>query len=244
MSTVAIIPARGGSKGIRYKNIVSFLGNPLLSYTVVQSLASSSIDHTFVSTDDEKIAAAGADAGAEIIDRPDHLAGDEATTESALLHALSDVRGRGIDPDLVVLLQCTSPLRRDHDIEDTVNLVADGRYDSALSVCEDHSFYWERGGESATPVNYAPTTRKRRQDMEDRFRENGSIYVMRSSILEAKECRLGGDIGLHEMPVSHSFEIDDHDDLRTVAALGRSVEFYTSDLEVTYDRPIDTDIGN
>lgn len=235
MTIVAIIPARGGSKGIKYKNIVPFLGNPLLSYTVVQSIASTAIDHTFVSTDDEKIAAVGKEAGAEIIDRPDHLAGDEATTESALLHGLSVIEDSEIDPDIVVLLQCTSPLRRESDIDDTVELVSEGGFDSALSVCEDHSFFWKRDDDTATAINYDPQNRQRRQDMDSRYRENGSIYVMKTRVLEEAECRLGGKIGLHEMPGSYSFEIDDHDDLRKVAALGRSVDFYTGELDVEYD---------
>lgn len=239
---VSVVPARGGSKGIRYKNIVPFLGNPLLSYTVTQSIAAEAIDHTFVSTDDQKIAAVGRQSGAEIIERPDNLAGDEATTESAMLHALDTIRNQGIDPDVVVLLQCTSPLRRRGDIDRTVSLVTSEGYDSALSVCEDHKFYWESGEDSAEPINYDPTNRKRRQDLEQRYQENGSIYAVKTGILESNSCRLGGRIGLHVMPESLSFEIDDEDDLRVVESFGRNVKFHTGDLEVDYDSKSTTDV--
>jgi N-acylneuraminate cytidylyltransferase len=239
---VSVIPARGGSKGIQYKNIVPFLGNPLISYTVTQSVASGVVDHTFVSTDDENIADVGREFGAEIIERPDELAGDEATTESALLHAMEEIRKRGIAPDVIVLLQCTSPLRRGDDIERTAGLLTEDGYDSALSVCEDHKFYWELGDDGATPVNYDPKKRKRRQDLAQRYQENGSIYAVRTEILEAEECRLGGSIGLHIMPESLSFEIDDEDDLRIVESLGRSVEFYTGELNPDYDSETTTEV--
>ncbi|WP_160166850.1 acylneuraminate cytidylyltransferase family protein [Halogeometricum pallidum] len=239
---VSVIPARGGSKGIEYKNIIPFLGNPLLSYTVTQSVTSDSIDHTFVSTDDENIASVGREYGAEIIERPDELAGDEATTESALLHAVETMQERDINPDIVVLLQCTSPLRRSGDITRTVELLTEEGYDSALSVCEDHKFYWETGNNGAEPVNYDPANRKRRQDLEQRYQENGSIYAVRTGVFETHECRLGGQIGLNTMPKSLSFEIDDKDDLRIVESIGRNVEFHTGELDVDYDSETTTEV--
>jgi N-acylneuraminate cytidylyltransferase len=224
---VAIIPARGGSKGIKKKNIVDFLGQPLIEYTIEQALDSETVDEVYVSTDAEDIAEISRNAGAKNIERPDEIAGDEATTESALLHALHYIREEeDLDPELMTLLQCTSPLRRGNDIDETVKLVIEDGYDSALSVCEDHSFYWKKSDNGAEPINYDPQTRKRRQDMEKRYQENGSIYVFKTKILEEKECRLGGKIGLHEMPETHSFEIDTPDDLEITQAIGERVDFY------------------
>lgn len=218
MTTIAVIPARGGSKGIRKKNIVEFKGSPLLSHTVVQAEASA-IDHVFVSTDDSEIAAVGRAAGASIINRPDELSGDEATTESALLHALDSLAAEGISPDTLVLLQCTSPLRSSADINNTLSLVTESGFDSALSCCEDHKFYWRDADDHAEPINYEPTERKRRQEMEKRYQENGSIYVARREILETEACRIGGKVGIYQMPKSLSFEIDTPEDMRIVSAI-------------------------
>lgn len=223
VSSIAVIPARGGSKGIRKKNIVEFAGAPLLAHTVVQAVRSS-VNGVYVSTDDAEIGTVGRAAGASIIDRPDDLAGDEATTESALLHAVEWLRERGKSPDTVVLLQCTSPLREPSDIDETLSLVTDGRFDSALSCCLDHKFYWRESEDGAEPVNYDPTERKRRQDLSKRYQENGSIYAVQTEVLESNSCRLGGRIGIHEMPKSLSFEIDTPEDIRIVSAIASETD--------------------
>lgn len=223
MDIVGIVPARGGSKGIRNKNIITFKGAPLITHTLEQASASN-LDEVFVSTDDGQIAAVSKKAGATVIDRPPELASDEATTESALLHALEWIRGDGRDVDVVALLQCTSPLRRPKDINRTVSLVTDDSYDSALTCCRDHKFYWEDQGNSAQPVNYDPQERSRRQDIADRYQENGSVYVSTVDVLEKKNCRLGGRIGINEMPKALSYEIDTPEDHRIVSAIANATD--------------------
>ncbi|WP_418286682.1 cytidylyltransferase domain-containing protein [Halorubrum sp. DTA46] len=232
---VAVIPARGGSKGIPRKNVVPFLGAPLIAHTIDQSLRSERIDRTYVSTDDEEIASVAGDAGATVIDRPDDLAGDRSPTEDALLHALGVIRADGIDPDVVVLLQCTSPLRREGDIDSVVRLITDGEYDSALSCRRDHGFYWRTDSDAdggAEPINYDPSERAMRQELDPRYRENGSIYAVETSVLEREECRVGGDVGLHVMPKPLSLEIDTPEDLTLVEAIGREITFYSSFADV------------
>ncbi|QKY15561.1 acylneuraminate cytidylyltransferase family protein [Halorubrum sp. CBA1229] len=225
--TVSIIPARGGSKAIPKKNIVDFLGNPLIEYTIEQSKSCERIDETYVSTDDNEIAEVSREAGATVIDRPEEIAGDFASTEDALLHALGEMRADGVHPTTVVLLQCTSPLRRESDIPATVELVEEDRFDSALTCCEDHKFYWELSDQGvAEPINYDPKNRSMRQNLSKRYQENGSVYAVQTELLEEEECRLGGDIGIHEMPETHSFEIDTYEDLEIVEQLGRSVDFH------------------
>lgn len=223
MDVVGIVPARGGSKGIRKKNIVEFEGTPLITHTLEQASASN-LDDVFVSTDDDEIAAVSREAGATVIDRPPELAGDEATTESALLHALEWLRDGGRDVDVVVSLQCTSPLRRPGDINGTVSLVTDDSYDSALTCCRDHKFYWENEGDSARPVNYDPQERSRRQDIADRYQENGSVYATTVDVLDEQNCRLGGRIGINEMPKALSFEIDTLEDHRIVSAIAEATD--------------------
>jgi len=218
----SIIPARGGSKAIPKKNIIPFLGEPLISYTIHQSRQSHLVDVTYVSTDDSHIAEVSRKAGAKIIERPDELACDTSSTEEALLHALGEMKE---SPNIVVLLQCTSPLRRVSDIDDTIQIVTDEDYDSALSCSEDHSFYWQYEDKSANPINYDPTKRKRRQELKKWYQENGSIYVTEREILENKKSRLGGNIGIHKMPKEMSFEVDTPEDYRIVEAIGKNIEF-------------------
>ncbi|AUX10555.1 CMP-N-acetylneuraminic acid synthetase [Halalkaliarchaeum desulfuricum] len=221
-----VIPARGGSKAIPKKNVVPFLGRPLISYTIRQSETTDLVDQTYVSTDDDHIAEVSRKAGATIIDRPAELARDTSSTEEALLHALESIPE---SPEIVVLLQCTSPLRREDDLDEAIRLVKDEGYDSVVSCCEDHSFYWTYEDNTAVPINYDPAERKRRQDLDRRYQENGSIYVMKREILEEEQCRLGGSIGIHEMPKEMSFEIDTPEDYRIVEAIGKNIKFAAKD---------------
>lgn len=224
---VAIIPARGGSKAIPKKNIIPFLGKPLIEYTIHQSISTSAIDKTYVSTDDKQIKHVSQESGASVIDRPEELARDTSSTEEALLHALEIMSE---SPKVIVLLQCTSPLRRIKDIQRTVQLITHGGYDSALSCSEDHSFYWKYDDNSAEPINYDPAQRKRRQELENWYQENGSIYATKREILKNQESRLGGKIGIHEMPKEMSFEIDTPDDYRIVEAIAENIEFAGKDM--------------
>lgn len=221
---VALVPARGGSKGIPGKNVTPFLGSPLISHTIAQADAADAIDRTYVSTDDDEIAETSREAGARVIDRPESIAGDRSPTEAALTHALEVLENEGVEPEVAVLLQCTSPLRRPADIDATVELVED-EYDSALSACADHSFFWEREGGSARPVNYDPAERPMRQEMADRYRENGSIYAFEPGVLESEDSRLGGRIGIHEMPELLSFEVDTPEDLTLLEAIADAIGF-------------------
>jgi N-acylneuraminate cytidylyltransferase len=222
MEVIGIIPARGGSKGIEKKNIVPFLGEPLITHTIEQAHQSELIDDVYVSTDNPEISSVSQNAGAKVIERPEAIAGDEASTESALLHALTVLDH---SPDVVVLLQCTSPLRRPGDIDAAIEMVTQGDYESALSCCEDHKFYWREEDSTGVSINYDPETRKRRQDMEKRYQESGSISVVRTHILQETECRLGGEIGIYEMPEILSFEIDTPEDLTIVSTLARESRY-------------------
>lgn len=226
------MPARGGSKGIVKKNITPFLGNPLIAYTIEQAKASETVDEVFVSTDSEEIAAVSREWGASVIERPPELARDESATEPALRHAVDVLRDRGHDPSPTVLLQCTSPMRRKPDIDDTVSYVKNEAFDSALTCCEDHSFYWTDGPSGAEPVNYDPENRQRRQDMDRRYRENGSVYVTDTQLLLDGGSRLGGEVAINEMPKSMSLEIDTPEDLRMTEAVARDTDFYTGDAEI------------
>jgi CMP-N,N'-diacetyllegionaminic acid synthase len=198
MNIITIIPARGGSKGIPRKNILSINGKPLISYSIRQSIQFSCADRTIVSTDDQEIATVARNYGAEVVIRPEKLSGDHASSESALIHALDHLRHtENYEPDLIVFLQCTSPLRKDDDIDKAIVQFHHERADSLLSVSPAHSFLWEQVDGVAESINYDYRNRLRRQDMNPQFRENGSIYIFKPWVLRENNNRLGGKISLY-----------------------------------------------
>lgn len=210
---MAVIPARGGSKGLPRKNVLSIAGKPLLSHTVAHALGANAVDRVYVSTDDAEISEIAVNAGALVIDRPIELSGDEVTTEQALEHALQVMEEQdGIDPEILVLLQCTSPIREPEDIDSAVSMVSSSSFDSVLSVSQSHRFIWRSEDGQAVPVNYDPLYRPRRQEMTREFVENGSLYVFKPKGFRESGSRLHGKIGMHVMGPSSSIEIDSQRD--------------------------------
>ena len=220
---LAIVPARGGSKGIPGKNIVPIAGKPLVAYTVEQARLASSVSRVVVSTDSDRIADAARASGAEVVSRPAELAGDTATSESALIHCVDVLKEReGYEPDLVVFLQATSPLRRAAQIDEAVATLRREGADSLFSCCPAHGFIWRRGGQGVVPLNYDPAQRPRRQEAPEDVVENGSIYVFKPWVLGKLRCRLGGRIAVYPMSALESWQIDEPDDIPVVEMLLRS----------------------
>lgn len=217
---LAIIPARGGSKGVPRKNLRALCGRPLVVHSIEHALKARGVNRTVVSTDDEEIARVSREAGAEVIERPANLAGDKATSESALLHALGVVEARdGYVPTTVVFLQATSPVRDADDVDAALGTLISQRADSLVSVCRSHDFLWTRRGKTGVPTNYKPSKRPRRQDMAPQFRENGSIYIMKAAGLRKHRCRLFGRIALYEMDQARSFQVDTEEDFALIEAM-------------------------
>lgn len=200
MEVLAIIPARGGSKGLPRKNILPLLGKPLLAYTIEHARHSRLVNRVVVSTDDEEITQVARSYGAEVVHRPAVISGDEASSESALLHVLEHLRDQeNYWPDLVVFLQCTSPIRQPGDIDRAIQqLLAEGA-DSLLSGVPFHLFIWRRVNGNVEAIDYDPARRPRRQERPAEFIENGSIYVFKPWVLQELGNRLGGKITLFEM---------------------------------------------
>lgn len=209
-NVVAIIPARGGSKGIPRKNIRPFYGKPLLQYSVEAALNAKLIDKVYVSTEDKEIAEIARNSGAEIIDRPEDLAGDDISTFAVIQHAAEALNF----PDVLVTLQPTSPLRTARHIDEAVSLLNDN-IETVIGVCATHRYTWQIEDGYGKP-NF--DARLPRQKMPKQYIENGSIYVTRKPVIMRSDDKLGmgisstGNVKLYEMEEIHSVEIDSIDD--------------------------------
>lgn len=187
---LGIVPARGGSKGLPGKNLKLLAGRPLLEYTARAARASGVIDRTILSTDSPDIAEAGRRAGLEVpFTRPAALALDETPMFAVIEHALREIEAGGARPDVVVLLQPTSPLRRPSHIQDAVRLLRETGADSVVTVVEvprhlspDYVMRIENGvlrpflpeGERVT----------RRQDARPAYSREGTVYAFRRTTVE------------------------------------------------------------
>jgi len=205
---VSVILARGGSKGIPRKNIVDVNGKPLLYYTIKASLESS-VEQTWVSTDDEEIAKVAHQCGAKVLRRPDSLSTDKSTSESALIHFAEET-----EFDHVVFIQPTSPLLKAKYIDQGLSMIAD--YDSVFSAYTQHwTPQWTKALPSQ-PVGWDPNNRPRRQDVDEVYIENGSFYITSRQALLQSGVRFSGKIGVVEMPLGESYQIDTHEDLEFI----------------------------
>ena len=215
MNIISIIPARGGSKSIPKKNLVDFIGEPLILKTITQAQNSFNINRTIVSTDDKEIKDIALERKAEVIDRPKEISGDLATTESALLHVLDTLKIKeNYIPDLVVLLQITSPLRKKNDIDLAIEQLITTKADSLISGSKFEDFlFWEHKEDTWEAVNYNPDNRGRRQDRNPQFVENGSIYVFKPDILYKFNNRIGGKMIVYEMEFWQSWQIDAYEEI-------------------------------
>ncbi|TVP61490.1 MAG: acylneuraminate cytidylyltransferase family protein [Nodularia sp. (in: Bacteria)] len=226
MSIIAIIPARGGSKGVLGKNIRLLVDKPLIAHSIIDAQEAHLVDAIYVTTDDSEIVSVSRSYGAEVIQRPIELATDTASSESALLHALTEIEKTGINPELVVFLQCTSPLRTGSDIDRAIEQLRSENADSLLSVSPTHRFLWHQVNGVTESINYDYRHRQRRQDMNPQYMENGSIYIFKPCVLKELHNRLGGKISLFIMNEEQSYEIDSLEDFQYVDFLMNQAHKY------------------
>lgn len=214
MKIIAVIPARGGSKGIPGKNIKMLCGRPLISYMIESALKSKFIERVFVSTDSQEISQTARMWGAKVINRPPEISGDNASSESALLHSLEELGRDGLSPEILVFLQCTSPLTLPEDIDGTIRALIENNADSAFSAANFHYFLWKREPDgNMSGINHEKTVRPRRQEREPQYLETGAVYVMKATGFKKAGFRFFGKTAVHVMPPERCLEIDEPVDL-------------------------------
>lgn len=213
MKTLALVPLRGGSKSIPNKNIKEIAGKPLCAWALEAASHTKRIDAVYVSTDSAEIEAVvhSLNLDVKVIQRPGELATDEASTELVILHFMEQVSF-----DNLVTIQATSPLLLSEHLDDALQKFESENLDSMLSAVRIKRFFWHDNG---TPLNYNPLNRPRRQEFAGTLMENGAFYITRHDILKQYHCRLGGKIGIYEMPEYSAIEIDEPRDWQTVAGL-------------------------
>jgi CMP-N,N'-diacetyllegionaminic acid synthase len=221
--TLAVVAARGGSKGIPQKNLIDLCGKPLIAWTVAQASAANGIDVVAVSSDSAAILAAAEAAGAVGVRRPHNISGDAAPSEAAWLHALNELDDRHDAFERIVALQATSPIREPSDLDNALDLFEREKLDSLMSVCEVEDYFnWRVTENGPEPINYDYHNRRMRQDIEKHYLENGSFYVFSPRLLREENNRLGGRIGMHVMERHKMFQIDRPEDIKLCAAIMRS----------------------
>ncbi|MES4888398.1 N-acylneuraminate cytidylyltransferase [Streptomyces sp. NPDC096012] len=225
---LAVIPARGGSKGVPAKNLAPVGGIPLVARAVRECRATRLVTDVVVSTDDQAIAAAARQAGAEVVLRPAAIAGDTATSEAAVLHAMDAHEAlHGAAVDAVLLVQCTSPFIVREDIDGVAAAVVENGADTAVTVAAFHGFLWRDGTDGInTPetaggygVNHDKSFRPRRQDRPQDLLETGAAYAMDAAGFREHNHRFFGHTELVRTDPARVLEIDDPHDLARARAL-------------------------
>jgi YrbI family 3-deoxy-D-manno-octulosonate 8-phosphate phosphatase len=216
---VAIIPARGGSKGIPKKNLKPVGSYSLLARAIKTSMASKLIDLVVVTTDDDNIKEEAEAFGAIVVNRPKELSEDGSSSESALIHAIAELASQGINPEVVVFIQATSPFIQPEDLDSSVERVLSGEGDVCFSAFETYAFLWKDGVIGAEGVNHDHRFRPRRQDREPHFQETGAFYVMRAKGFLEAGYRFFGKVLTQRVSEVSGLEIDNLEQLEIARAL-------------------------
>lgn len=214
---IALIPARGGSKGVPRKNLHPLRGKPLIAYSIVEASKSDQIDAVFVSTEDGEISRVSEDLGAEVIERPAGLAQDETPTLDVVLQALEELETAGRSVRCVVLLQPTSPLREARDIDEAITLFLAEDCESVVSVYKsNHPPQWMLTIEDGylKPLFGEASLNLRRQSLPETYTPNGAIFVSTPSALRANRSFYTPKSLPYLMPAERSVDIDTYFDLR------------------------------
>ncbi len=211
---LAIIPARGGSKGLPGKNIKQLCGRPLIAWSINAAANCNYIDKIIVSTDYKEIAEISKQYGAEVpFMRPAELSGDGTATIDVILHAIDWLdKYQNYRPEYIVLLQPTSPLRRTEDVNGAIRILKDKKAEAVVSVCRtDHHPWWSNTLPSdGRMINFIKKDilNKPRQDLPVFYRLNGAIYIARTDYICKNNGFMGQNTFAYKMSKEHSIDID------------------------------------
>lgn len=225
---LAIIPARGGSKGVPRKNIKDLNGIPLIAYTIKAAIKSRKVSRVVVSTDDVEIAEVSRSYDAEVpYLRPSELASDTATTIDAVLHMLNTLKDKeGYIPDYVLLLQCTSPLRGVKHIDEAIEKILNTDLDALVSVCEaEVNPYWANvfDGDKLKYFIEEGKSITRRQDLPEVYRFNGAIYLIKTEVLYREKTFEPENLTGYIMDEYSSVDIDTELDFKIAEVIMREI---------------------
>jgi CMP-N-acetylneuraminic acid synthetase len=224
--TIGIVTARGGSKGIPYKNVAPLLGRPLLAYTADAALAARSLQRTILSTDDPQIAEVGRACGLDVpFLRPAELAGDATASLPVLRHAVEWLERQGEFYEAVCLLQPTNPLRTADTIDACIDLLERAQADSVvtvLTVPNDYNPNWvyqKRADGTLKLFTGEANPIPRRQDLPPAYHREGSVYVTRRDVLMEQNSLFGNRVVGYSMDGLPCVNIDEASDLERAAEL-------------------------
>jgi len=215
-SFLAFIPARGGSKRLPNKNLLNLAGKPLVAWTIEAAKKSQYVHDIILSSDDDRILEIGRDYGITALKRPDYLATDEAKTVDVVMYHLNQIF---FQPDFIILLQPTSPLRTSKHIDEAIEYLYNKNADAVISVCEiDHPVEWcNILPEDGSLANFIQKEflNLRSQDLPKRYKINGALYIIKTEkFLKEKTFFLQENIYAYIMDKFSSIDIDDEFDFR------------------------------
>lgn len=219
--TIAIIPARGGSKGIPGKNLIPINGKPLIAWSINHALSSSLVDEVWVSSDSQEILKFSESIGAKTITRPVEISGDSASSESAWIDAIIQIQKMDENIGLIVGMQATSPIRNEKDIDNAIAQYRQEGLDTLFSgnILDDMNYWSINDNDDLYSVNYDYQNRKRRQELQEKFLENGSFYIFTPEGVLSNNNRLYGNIGCYLMDKKAMFQIDEIEDVEICEAI-------------------------
>ncbi|MCP5083949.1 MAG: acylneuraminate cytidylyltransferase family protein [Alphaproteobacteria bacterium] len=219
-NAMAIIPLRAGSKGLPGKNIRPLAGKPLYLHSVDQALRV--VGHCAISTDISDVLCGDYSPACRLVARPPELAQDQTPIAPVLMHVFEHLKQQDALPKIAVLLQATSPLRRDEDIRDAIALYKSGRFELVMSVVKTDPGILKYGFAKSgrfTPVSSPEFCFSNRQSLPEIVRPNGAVYVFSPQMFMQNGSLATQSIGSIEMPETHSIDID------TIADLKAAEEF-------------------
>lgn len=217
---VALIPARGGSKGLKKKNLHMLKNKPLIVWTIEAAIKSKYLENIFVSSDDKSILEIAAKEGVEYIKRPSFLAEDSSSMESVIIHSIEQIEKKGIKFKYLILLQPTSPLRDNKNIEEACDKFLELKADSLVSVARTDNTVLKtltlnnKGFLNSAFDNNFPSMN--RQELPPAYRPNGAIYIIDKKLFIENKNFLQSRTAMYEMGENKSIDIDSIEDINII----------------------------